>query len=157
MSENETAGNALLQRQLKQDPDFARRWQQNKNRRAIALALARMRSQEQLTQAEVARRAGWRQSHVARLESASGPEPSMVTLARFAQACGQQAGVIFGHTEKEHRFQLESGVGLGPVHIGNKSDAKVDSEPLDQQPLTLKPTTMQYTEEDETLATSGSN
>ena len=57
-----------------------------------------MRKEANLTQAELAERAGWDTGYISRLESATGGIPQLGTIARYTQACGQVVGLTFGST-----------------------------------------------------------
>lgn len=106
-------GNAVLQEELERDSVFAERWRRKANQRAIAMSLIYIRQTAGLTQAQVAEHAGWKQAHVARLESAHGPEPGISTLRRFAEACGEQLAVAFGTSQSSATFRIHCGVRLG--------------------------------------------
>lgn len=66
------------------------------SKESIAKILIVLRSHARLTQAQVAKRAGWRKAYVSRLESPYGEIPNSATLSHFAEACGMQTAVIFG-------------------------------------------------------------
>jgi cytoskeletal protein CcmA (bactofilin family) len=86
----ETAG-VLRNEVLKSRPTFFQRWAAGAPKRNVALQLVRMRAEAGYSQAEVARRAGWDEEFVSRLEEFSGPIPDDAIVARYAAACGRHA------------------------------------------------------------------
>lgn len=80
-------------------------------RHALARALTAMRIRRGLSQDALGKRAGWDQSFVARMESATGPWPKRENIARYAEICGYEAGYVFGHREDD-RFHVDAAVGL---------------------------------------------
>jgi transcriptional regulator with XRE-family HTH domain len=84
-----------LEREWLQDPKYRRLWEASAPKRAIAIALVRMRKQAGLTQSDVAQRAKWDKAFVSRLEGAGGAVPDTNTLARYAEACGRSVGLVF--------------------------------------------------------------
>lgn len=75
-------------------PNLARLWEEKRPMREMALALTELRRAAGLTQRQLADAAGWKQSYVARLESAIDRMPSPETVARFAEACEAEAGLV---------------------------------------------------------------
>jgi DNA-binding XRE family transcriptional regulator len=69
------------------DPEFAREWDRTAFARAIAEKVLAYRVGQQLTQSQLARRAGTVQSVIARLESGE-QAPSLATLARLSSRLG---------------------------------------------------------------------
>ena len=92
----------LRDEQLRSDPEFRKLWNASAAKRAIAIALVRMRTEAKRTQSEIATRAGWDKAFVSRLEGAAGPIPDTATLARYAAACGHAVGVVFASVNKGH-------------------------------------------------------
>lgn len=92
----------LREELLRSDPEFRKLWDASAAKRAIAIALVRMRVDAKRTQSEVATRAGWDKAFVSRLEGASGPVPDTATLARYAAACDHAVGVVFASVEDGH-------------------------------------------------------
>lgn len=80
---------------LGRDPAFREAYEANRPRRELALALRRMRKARGLTQADVAARTGMSQSHVSKLEAATGPMPELDTMRRYAEACGMAIRIDF--------------------------------------------------------------
>jgi transcriptional regulator with XRE-family HTH domain len=81
---------------LAEVPGAAEAWAKHESKRGFGLLFARMRKRAGLLQKDVAERTGWDKAFVSRLESGQGAVPDMQTLARFAEACGATAGVVFG-------------------------------------------------------------
>lgn len=70
-----------------QDPEYRREYERTKLANDVAIKVITYRVQHELTQSQLARRLGWRQPNVARLE-AGDHEPSVGTLARLADVLG---------------------------------------------------------------------
>jgi transcriptional regulator with XRE-family HTH domain len=87
----EEPGGVLRNEVLKSRPTFFQRWAAGAPKRNVALQLVRMRAEAGYSQAEVARRAGWDEEFVSRLEEFSGPIPDDAIVARYAAACGRHA------------------------------------------------------------------
>jgi len=76
-------------------PDVVERQQAHATKRAIANQLRDLRDARGLTQADVARASGLKQSTVSRLEALTGPVPTMASIERYVAACeGHMALVI---------------------------------------------------------------
>lgn len=84
-----------LTESLLKDPEFRRAYDANRPKRELALTLRALRKAQGLTQAELAARAGLSQSHVSKLEAATGPMPEMETVRRYAGACGMAVQLDF--------------------------------------------------------------
>jgi DNA-binding XRE family transcriptional regulator len=69
------------------DPEYRAEWERTRFAHEVATKVIQYRIDHNLTQAELARRLGMRQPHVARLE-AGEHEPSLTTLRRLAQRLG---------------------------------------------------------------------
>jgi len=91
-----------MEEQLKSDPEFRKLWDASAAKRAIAIALVRMRKQARMTQSDVAESAKWDKAFVSRLEGATGPIPDTATLARYAKACKHAVGVVFASVDNGH-------------------------------------------------------
>lgn len=76
----------VLAEELK-DPEFAAEWDRTAFARAVAERVLRYRTDQGLTQTQLARKAGTVQSVIARLESGD-QAPSIATLARLSQRLG---------------------------------------------------------------------
>jgi cytoskeletal protein CcmA (bactofilin family) len=82
---------AVLRNEVLQSrPTFFQRWAASAPKRNVALQLVRMRAEAGYSQAEVAKRAGWDEEFVSRLEEFSGPIPNDAIVARYAAACGRR-------------------------------------------------------------------
>lgn len=68
-------------------PDVVERREANARKREIATQLRNLRDARGMTQAQVAEASGLRQSVVSRLESLSGPVPTMQSIRRYVEAC----------------------------------------------------------------------
>lgn len=69
-------------------PQLAKHQAKNARKRGVAVKLHALRDARGLTQNEVAVAAGMTQSVIARLESLSGPVPSLESIERYVNACG---------------------------------------------------------------------
>src|SRR5438270_12787477 len=67
-----------------EDPVYHAEWERTRLAHEVAMKVIQYRVEHKLTQAELARRLGMRQPHVARLE-AGDHEPTLATLRRLAQ------------------------------------------------------------------------
>jgi len=93
---------------LQADPEFRRLWDESAPKRAIAIALVRMRKQAGFTQSELAARAGWDKAFVSRLEGAGGPVPDTSTLVRYAAACERAVGLVFASVEEDRAHVIDA-------------------------------------------------
>ena len=75
------------------DPEFAAEYARLKPEFQIKAALIKKRLSKKLTQAEVAKLSGLKQSNVARLESPSGGF-TLETVAKYAKAVGLEKMVL---------------------------------------------------------------
>jgi transcriptional regulator with XRE-family HTH domain len=85
---------------LQSDPEFRKLWDASAAKRAIAIALVRMRKHAGIKQSELAVRATWDKAFVSRLEGGMGPVPDTATLARYAAACEHAVGLVFASVGK---------------------------------------------------------
>jgi len=74
-------------RRAKADPEFAVAFDAAFSRRQVARMIRAAREEKKLSQAELARRAGTKQPHIARLESGT-ETPGLEVLSRIATALG---------------------------------------------------------------------
>jgi transcriptional regulator with XRE-family HTH domain len=93
---------------LQSDPEFRRLWEGSAAKRAIAIALVRMRKQAGRSQSEIAERAGWDKAFVSRLEGAAGAIPDTSTLVRYVAACGQALGLVFASVESDRAHVIDA-------------------------------------------------
>lgn len=80
---------------LAEDGELAASYERNAPKRRLALALRSLRKEAGLTQAQVAAQSGLTQSHVSKMESATGPMPTTESLNRYADACGSDLFLSF--------------------------------------------------------------
>jgi len=93
-------------------PEVRAAWLATEGKRKLAAALVGMRKRAGLSQKELADSANWNKAFVSRLESARGAMPSVATITRYAEACGEIAGLVFGRLTEPHLIHIEEGVGL---------------------------------------------
>lgn len=74
-------------------PEVGALWDKSAQRRGLSEFLLRARYRADLSQSQLAKRAGWDKSFVSRLESAFSPVPDLVTIARYIAACGESVGL----------------------------------------------------------------
>lgn len=86
-----------------EDPALRASFDANAEKRDLALALRRVRRWAGLTQSEVAGRSGLKQSHVSKIESATGPMPTTETLRKFAAACRARVRIDFIPEPEAHK------------------------------------------------------
>jgi DNA-binding XRE family transcriptional regulator len=80
---------------LAEDEGLRASFEGHSDKRTLALALRSLRRWAGLTQADLAGRSGLSQSHVSKIESATGPMPSTETLHRYAAACDARVRIDF--------------------------------------------------------------
>lgn len=84
------------------DPEFRVLFDEERARSEIALAVTRARKEAGLTQAELAEKAGTKQSVVARLESGHDTRmPSLPLLSKIALASGRRLVLDFEEVDKK--------------------------------------------------------
>ncbi len=76
-----------LHQQAMQDPGYRREFERTQLANDVAIKVIGYRVRHGLSQAQLARKLGMRQPHIARLESGDH-EPSVATLARLADVLG---------------------------------------------------------------------
>ena len=84
---------------LAKNETLRRSFQSNTEKRNLAMSARALRRTAGLTQRQVAARAHLSQSHVSKIENATGPMPSLDTLRKYAAACGAQVRVEFEPSE----------------------------------------------------------
>lgn len=82
-------------------PEFAKRWAETANRRALSRALILLRRHAEKTQKELADAMGKDQAFVSRMESATAPWPKAEYIALYAQHCGYLTGYAFVDADRE--------------------------------------------------------
>lgn len=91
----------LREKLLKDNPDLEESLAVNEKKRGLALAMRSLRKKAGLTQLGVAEKSGLSQSHVSKIEAATGPRPQTETLIKYAEACGADVWIEF--LEKDAR------------------------------------------------------
>jgi len=90
-----TDGKAFFQ-ELEKDPGFRLLVEQQKEKFLLATAIKKARERAGLSQAQLAKRIGTKQSAISRVESGVYRSvPSLVFLQKVAIACGAQLGISF--------------------------------------------------------------
>jgi ribosome-binding protein aMBF1 (putative translation factor) len=92
---------AYVKRRAVQDPEFAVTFAEAYDRRKLARVIREAREHRQLSQSELAKLAGTRQPHIARLENA-GASPTLELLHRVARALGLKLDVRFVNPRPKH-------------------------------------------------------
>lgn len=88
--------NAVIEEQQKNDPEFAEHYQRELLINEISKMIIKLRNAAQLTQTELANKAGTTQPVIARLESGTDTRiPSLALLARIATASHAQLHISF--------------------------------------------------------------
>lgn len=77
-----------------QDPEFAEEWDRLEPEYAIIQAIIDARTQDGLTQSELARRSGLKQSAISRLECGKA-SPTVKTLQQLAKGMGKRLVIQF--------------------------------------------------------------
>jgi transcriptional regulator with XRE-family HTH domain len=103
---------AVEKKVLKKFPATRKVWIDAEPRRKIGAMLAGIRKEAGLSQRQLGEQTGWDKSFVSRLESARGSIPDLETIARYAQACNAQAGVVFGVQAKPKEMHVLDAVTL---------------------------------------------
>jgi transcriptional regulator with XRE-family HTH domain len=120
---------------LRDDPEFRQLWDASAPKRALAIALVRMRKQAGLTQAALAQKAKWDKAFVSRLEGALGPIPETATLTRYAAACNRAVGIVFASVEDDLAHVIDA-VTLGaPLAAHPFERLRGDNLVLQDEPL----------------------
>jgi transcriptional regulator with XRE-family HTH domain len=104
----------VQQRILRDSPAIRGLWARSAPKRAVAMALARVRKQAGKSQRDIADITGWDKAFVSRLESALGAQPTTQTITRFVEACNAKVGLV-----------VYTSPGKGQVHV-------VEAMPLNQ-------------------------
>lgn len=77
-----------------EDPEFRAEWEAHELEHRLTMMLLEARSEQNLTQAELAARTGIRQSNISRIEKGQSA-PSIMTLARIARGLGKKLQIQF--------------------------------------------------------------
>ena len=78
----------------KKNPQFAAKYERTRSEREVMRAVIRARLESKLTQKELARRTGIRQSNISRIENGTS-SPTVDTLARLAEGMGKRLTIEF--------------------------------------------------------------
>ena len=112
-----------------QDSEFANAMDENKRKRKLAVTLRSLRNAASLTQTAVAERSGLKQSHISKLESATGAMPTLETLLRYAAACNAELSLDFNLTSDEGNDATVLDVSVSP---GTKPATKAEPQVIVQ-------------------------
>lgn len=96
---------AYAENACKRDPEFREAYDSLADEFATLAELLRARQRAGLTQAQLAERMGVSQPVVARIEASVGSRkhaPSLSTLRRYAEACGQRLVIRIEAKDQEH-------------------------------------------------------
>lgn len=104
----------LKRKLLGEDAELRASFERNTEKRNLALAVRAMRKWAGLTQVEVAELSGLSQSHVSKIESATGPMPQTETLQKYAAACKARVWIEF---QPELRQPEEAAADNGPIAV----------------------------------------
>lgn len=85
----------LRERILKASPGLAGQMEKHEAKANLAAALRALRKSAGLTQVDVQKASGLSQSHISKVESATGPIPSTETIIRYARACNARPRIEF--------------------------------------------------------------
>jgi predicted transcriptional regulator len=85
--------NKYLEEQLK-SPEFAAEWERQRPERECVKAIIAARTEQNLTQEELARKTGMRQSNISRIESGNC-SPTVATLQQIADGIGKTLHIEF--------------------------------------------------------------
>ncbi|MDR1917337.1 MAG: helix-turn-helix transcriptional regulator [Synergistaceae bacterium] len=85
--------NEYLERQL-EDPEFAAEWERQRPEREYIKAIIAARIEQNLTQAELAKKTGIRQSNLSRIENGNC-SPTVATLQQIAEGTGKTLHIEF--------------------------------------------------------------
>ncbi len=77
--------------------------------------LAGIRKTAGLSQKQLGEITGWDKSFISRIEGTRGSVPDLETLARYAQACNAQAGVVIGVPTMGNELRVVDAV---PLKVG---------------------------------------
>ena len=78
---------------LEENPDLATSYSRNDTKRELALLFRSLRKQAGLTQIELAARSGLSQSHISKMEAATGALPEVESWSRYFHACGKRVKI----------------------------------------------------------------
>ncbi len=85
----------LRDRILKASPGLAEQMEKHEAKANLATALRALRKSAGMTQVDVQKASGLSQSHISKVEAATGPIPSTETIIRYARACNARPRIEF--------------------------------------------------------------
>ncbi len=94
----------IIEQRARRSPTYRKTFARTLHQIDLALLVREMREDADLTQAELARKVGTKQSVIARLEDAEYTGHSLPMLERIAGACGVNLKL---HAEKKPHFDRE--------------------------------------------------
>lgn len=77
-----------------QNPEFKKEWDENELEYQLMMMILKARSEQNLTQSELAERTGIRQSNISRIEKGQAL-PSISTLCKIAHGLGKRLQIKF--------------------------------------------------------------
>ena len=77
-----------------EDPKFKQEWDNGEMEYQLMMMVLKARSEQNLTQSELAERTGIRQSNISRIESGSN-SPTVATLQQIAKGMGKELHIEF--------------------------------------------------------------
>ncbi|WP_300031442.1 helix-turn-helix transcriptional regulator [uncultured Roseobacter sp.] len=86
--------NQLKNMLFAEDPELAESYDRNKAKRDMALLFRSLRKKAGLTQVELAERSGLSQSHISKMEAATGALPEIQSCSRYFHACGARLKIV---------------------------------------------------------------
>lgn len=81
-------------RELLENPEFKRQWEEDEPEREVLHAIAKLRSEQGLTQTELAKRTGIKQGELSKLENGKA-NPTLETLQKIAKGLGMRLELRF--------------------------------------------------------------
>ncbi len=82
-----------LAKQMK-NPEFKKAWEEDEEEYQLMLSILKARNEKNLTQAELAKSSGIRQSNISRIETGQ-VVPSLATLRKIAKGLGMKLEIRF--------------------------------------------------------------
>jgi predicted transcriptional regulator len=82
-----------LEKQMK-NPEFAAEWERQRPEREYIKAIVAVRAEQNMTQAELSKKTGIRQSNISRIENGNC-SPTVATLQQIAEGTGKTLHIEF--------------------------------------------------------------
>ena len=101
-------------------PDAVREIKKNEKKREIALKLRSFRKENGMTQKDIERNSTLSQPAISRLESPSGPIPTLDTIKRYIEACGTHVDItlrISTHESDDEAIRDSQSNGSEPMEL----------------------------------------